>query len=156
MVGTRSKVLRVNDTPYILQLLKKTKTYAESFYITKLDIEDILHSNCGISPSSVMFKANKLESVGGFDEGLGANQGRDLFIRFVSQYGTIARINERLVIRHRDHEYDRISESAGSRLEALDFVHKKYKELMSPWLERYDRARIALLRKLGALCCPST
>jgi glycosyltransferase involved in cell wall biosynthesis len=112
----------------------------------EIHLPNILIDNCGMSPSSGLFHTNCLRDIGGFDASLAANQGRDLFIRFVQRYGPALRIKDRLVIQHQEHDFDRISESAGKRLDAFNIVHEKYNHLMPVWVQQYDKARISLLK----------
>lgn len=112
---------------------------------TMIDLNDMLISNCGISPSSVLMEKETLLRINGFDESLNANQGRDLFIRFMKEAKHGVRIDEVCVNQYQNHNYGRISEGKGKRLESIRKVHEKYVGLMPNWLRNYDQARILLL-----------
>ena len=112
---------------------------------TNIDLNDILISNCGISPSSVLMEKPTLLKIKGFDESLNANQGRDLFIRFMKEARSGVRLNEVCVNQYQNHNYGRISEGRGKRLDSIKKVHERYVGLMPNWLRQFDQARILLL-----------
>jgi len=150
MVGTRYRVIRSREIPVATKGLRWIKNAIGTHETTKISLLDILESNCGISPSSALFRTEELKSIGGYDECLAANQGRDLFIRCIKRHGAAVRVNKQLVVQHQEHDYGRISESGGARLSSLDTVHNRYRHLMPPWLRKFDRARIALLKAMVA------
>lgn len=109
---------------------------------TVLSANDLLISNCGISPSTLFASRDSLLAVGGFDTSLEANQGRDLFIRLAFAEGEILRLNKVVSIQYQNHAYDRISDRGGGRLDALREVHRRYSDKMDPWVRRFDATRL--------------
>jgi glycosyltransferase involved in cell wall biosynthesis len=146
LVGTKYRAIQKRPEFAILKILRYMIEHLRVKDTIEIHLSDILIDNCGMSPSSVLLQANSLREIGGFDASLAANQGRDLFIRFIKRYGPALLIEDRLVLQHREHDYHRISESAGKRFDAFDIVHEKYHDLMPTWVQQYDKARIALLK----------
>jgi len=92
-------------------------------------LNDIFFNNGNMSPSSIMVKREHLLLVEGFDEALPSSQGRDLFVRLVSNFGDAILINKYLTAHYQHHDLQRITTSkkslAGGWME-LD----KHKHLM--------------------------
>lgn len=145
LVGTRIRIIRSGPTGggRVRALKRWFQREVESAF-TILSADDLLVSNCGISPSSMVASTDKVRGLGGFDETLSANQGRDFLLRFALEFGPVLRVNRRLVRQHQDHDFGRISERGGRRFEAMETVHERYADLMPTWLHRFDRARICL------------
>lgn len=142
-VGTRLEFVsgksdKVKGIKRFLDTLRSGSGHKTSF------TQVYLHST-GISPSSVVMKADNLKEIGGFDPTLRANQGRDLFIRYALQYECPFIINDRLVRQYQNHE-GRISSNVERRLEAHAIIHRRYEKHLSAATSRFDEARMLLLK----------
>ncbi|MCS3855297.1 glycosyltransferase involved in cell wall biosynthesis [Salinibacter ruber] len=113
---------------------------------TKIEKQDIMYTNCGISPSSVICNVNTFNKVGGFDESLTSNQGRDFFIKVLLETYNAIRVDNPLVMKRNYHGEDRISDNINSRIETNKILLDKYKEHMTQSQIRYRMLKIELLK----------
>lgn len=145
LVGSRIRIIDANPTTMLRRLKRWGQGLIEPI-TSPVSSEDLLVSNCGMSPSTILARVGPVRDLGGFDDTLTANQGRDFLIRCGLEFGPILRVNQRLVLQHQEHDFGRISESGGKRFEAMQIVHDRYRHLMPKWLLRFDRARMSLLK----------
>lgn len=100
--------------------------------------DELLLSNCRVSPSTIGITVAAMRALGGFNETLQAWQGRDLFIRMYLDGMNVLRVNDVLVFQDQSHGLNRISDSAERRHKAARIVldnHRPRLGAYAPYLD---------------------
>ncbi len=99
-------------------------------------LSDIIKSNDGLSPSTMLVRTNYIKEIGGFDEVLKAAEGTDLFIRLINRFGPALVLQAELAVHHQEHGLQRISDSP-RRMVGLWAEYEKNKHLMNASQQRF-------------------
>jgi len=143
-VGTR--INSISSSPNKLMLyLKNIYDIIYPLKGFKASFNDVYLHKHGISPSSAIMERDNLIRIGGYNNELKANQGRELFIRYSLNFETPYVIRRRLVNQYQNH-LDRISSDFNQRIQAHQILHDKYSQYVDRASINYDQVIISLMR----------
>lgn len=122
--------------------------------IRELTVSDLLRDNSGLSPTTILMRSEYFGQLHGFDEDLVGPEGRDLFLRLTSNFGKAAVLNERLAIRHAEHNLGSIT-TKPALIEGAWKEFYKNQHLMNAEQQRYRLIQIYFFEVLFSSNSPS-